>query len=541
MSRGASRHDNQGRRTRKREKPALRVSYLEEPKLIFGDQQEEPNPKLGLFNFGPYSVRDGARHPTRIRLGIIGSGQTVADCKAWLSRIEEPIDPVGRARKQVTPFPGFASDRGPFQSAFVVDQPCVRTLSDNEITAVTDIVDRRRAFEEGLKLLLTQIQMVAQDHHPAVIIVALPQRLYDACRAVGGPRDRSGQVKLTPAERALQRLARRQRKLRQALLFEDLYNVDSDQQLIYRNFRRALKARVMRWGVPIQIMRPRSFYDESAHAGLDDKLAALRRLAVQEPATRAWNFCSAMYFKAGGVPWRLAGIPGGTCFVGISFFRHDTVANPHMHTSLGQVFTDHGDALVVRGERFEWDVARQGSPHLSPEHAHRLVETVICMYEQHVHAPPTRLIVHKSSRFTEDERSAFVQGIRASKVAYYDLVAIYPRGIRLFRAGTYPPARGTLVQIPSGGELLYTMGYIPQLDTYPKGHVPKPIEIIERYGDSDLGTVCEEILGLTKLNWNSTDFAGAFPITLRFSRGVGDVLTELPDEDEPQPHYRFYI
>ena|GEM_PF-3977151 len=207
MNRSTGRREDQGKRMRKREKPVLRVSYLEEPKLILGDQQEESDPKLGLFNFGPYSLRDEARHPSRIRLGIIGSGQTVADCKAWLSRIQGQIDPVARVRKQVRPFPGFASDRGPFQSAFVVDPPCVRTLSDNEITTVTDIVDRRRAFDEGLRLLLTQIQIVAQDHHPAVIIVALPQRLYDVCRAVGGPRDRTGQVQLTPTALTLLHLS----------------------------------------------------------------------------------------------------------------------------------------------------------------------------------------------------------------------------------------------------------------------------------------------------------------------------------------------
>ena len=537
MNRQASRST----RIRRVTKPEFRVSLLEEPDLIFGEGQPESDPKVGLYNFGPYSVADDARHPQRIRLGITGSGSTVGDCKAWLSRIRSSIEPVARSRKQVTRFPGFSDDAGRFNCAFAVDPACVRELPKNEIEAVTETLDRRRAFEMGLELVLGQVRLVAEDHHPDVIVVALPQRLYDVCRAVGGPRDKSARARLTPAEKALQRLARKQKQSSQALLFEDLYRVDAEEQLVYRNFRRALKARVMQWGVPIQIMRPSSFFDESGHRTLADKISALRRQAVQEPATRAWNFCSAMYFKANGVPWRLAGIRPGTCFVGISFFRHDTVASPHMHTSVGQVFTDQGDALVIRGDRFEWDVAKRGSPHLSRTHAKQLVETVVQMYENHVHAPPTRLVIHKSSRYADDERAGFIEGIRSSKVAYYDLVALYSRGVRLFREGTYPPVRGTLVRLPEGGELLYTMGYIPQLDTYPKGHVPRPLEIIERIGDSDLRTVAEEILGLSKLNWNSADFAGTYPITLRFSRRVGDVLTELGDDQQPHPHYRFYI
>jgi hypothetical protein len=526
--------------TRAHERTGLRLSHLEEPDLLFGHGQPHSDPKTGIMDYGPYSVDDPARHPDRIRLGIIGSGETIGLAKDWLRRLQDQVEPVSRSKKQRAFFPGFAAS-SPFRSEFVIDRTCVRDLGDLDTRVVVDMVDRRRAFQSGLDLISKQIQLIAEDHRPDVILVALPQKLYDACRAVGGSRDKSGQAQLTPAERALLRMGRRQGASKQGVLFDDLYKVDAAQQLLYRSFRRALKARVMKWGVPIQIMRPRTFFDESSYATLGDKLAALKRQSVQEPATRAWNFCSAMYFKANGIPWRLAEVPQGTCFVGLSFFRHDTATSPHMHTSLGQVFTDQGDALVVRGDRFQWDVEKQGSPHLTREHAARLVHRIIDTHRSHVHTTPARLVIHKSSRYSDEERAGFLDAIRSAQVARYDLITLYSRGIRLFRAGTYPPVRGTVVEIPGGGELLYTMGYVPLLDTYPRGHVPKPLEVVERFGDSDLQTVCKEVLGLTKLNWNSSDYASTVPITLRFSRAVGDVLTELPDGDDPHPHYRFYI
>jgi hypothetical protein len=46
---------------------------------------------------------------------------------------------------------------------------------------------------------------------------------------------------------------------------------------------------------------------------------------------------------------------------------------------------------------------------------------------------------------------------------------------------------------------------------------------------------------LTKMNWNSANMAGLLPITLRFSRLVGDVLREVPPDREPQPKYKFYM
>ena len=50
-----------------------------------------------------------------------------------------------------------------------------------------------------------------------------------------------------------------------------------------------------------------------------------------------------------------------------------------------------------------------------------------------------------------------------------------------------------------------------------------------------------EILLLTKMNWNSADFCGAMPITLRFAHLVGDILREMPEGFEPNPKYKFYM
>ena len=46
---------------------------------------------------------------------------------------------------------------------------------------------------------------------------------------------------------------------------------------------------------------------------------------------------------------------------------------------------------------------------------------------------------------------------------------------------------------------------------------------------------------MTKMNLNSANMAGLEPITLRFSRLVGDVLREVPADREPQPKYKFHM
>jgi hypothetical protein len=50
-----------------------------------------------------------------------------------------------------------------------------------------------------------------------------------------------------------------------------------------------------------------------------------------------------------------------------------------------------------------------------------------------------------------------------------------------------------------------------------------------------------ETLALTKLNWNSAHFAGSLPITLKFSRLVGEIMREIPADQDPLPQYKYYM
>ena len=59
------------------------ASYMEEPALIFAHDMRHVDPKAGLASFGPYSWLPDRRHPGRIRLGIIGTAQTIAAVRSW--------------------------------------------------------------------------------------------------------------------------------------------------------------------------------------------------------------------------------------------------------------------------------------------------------------------------------------------------------------------------------------------------------------------------------------------------------------------------
>ena len=82
----------------------------------------------------------------------------------------------------------------------------------------------------------------------------------------------------------------------------------------------------------------------------------------------AWNFHTALYYKAGGVPWRLAKQPAAlmTCYVGVSFYK--SVGGERLMTSVAQIFDERGEGLIVQGGSASFDKDDR-SPHLSSKDA----------------------------------------------------------------------------------------------------------------------------------------------------------------------------
>ncbi len=77
--------------------------------------------------------------------------------------------------------------------------------------------------------------------------------------------------------------------------------------------------------------------------------------------------------------------------------------------------------------------------------------------------------------------------------------------------------------------------------TYPGLYIPQPLEIRIIESDESPGVICREILGLTKMNWNNTQFDGKYPITIQCARKVGEIMKYLGENDQPQIRYSFYM
>ncbi len=489
---------------------SMRAWHLPEPALIFGQQGRSTNPKTGLTLFGPWGVGDDAIQ--QIRVAIIGSGETIQSAKHWFERcrgVVSPRDP--KMDPDLFPqFPGVESRQG-FDCRLLTPADLTETLTPAEVARCVSAGTRDRAVEEAVAVVKARLAVLAEKEAPPdVVLVALP----DEVRQVAG------------AGRTHSKVRRPKRARKQmSLCFLDTPVGSTEDQPISRTLHRAIKAEGMRVKLPTQMAWPSTF------TGAGD---------VEDDATRAWNFFTALYYKAGGIPWRATGLARGTCYIGISFYRPAREAGM-LQTSMAQAFSDKGEGLVLRGESFPWSIEQQGAPHLSREHAKRLLAGVLENYEKHLRHLPSRVVLHKSSIFSEDELAGFSEALAGSGIAYHDYLSIGRSSIRFLRVGDEPPIRGTVIEIAPRRYVAYTAGHVPYLRVYPGAHIPNPLSITQHHGSGSVAEVLGEVMALTKLNWNSAVFANADPITLGFARGVGLILAEMPDDIAPANSYRFYM
>ncbi len=279
----------------------------------------------------------------------------------------------------------------------------------------------------------------------------------------------------------------------------------------------------MRARMPIQIGTANLFLDSDGN---------------QDPATRAWNVGLALFYKAGGIPWRLKTDGPETCFVGVSFHHLKTKGRHLVYSSLAQALPTEGDGFALRGEAVPWTAEQGRTPHLSTAQAAGLAEQVLAEYRERTGREPARVVLHKTSKFDAAEQAGFAAALRQIQIV--ELVNLMPSRFRLLKLGSYPPRRGTICRVNGEAAYLFTTGFIPEWGTYPGPHVPVPVELTV-VGRGDLDRIAADVLGLSRMNWNTARDTSGRPITVRFAREVGGIMAELGPAVSPNPSYRYYM
>lgn len=514
--------------------------YLDEPLLSFGDGQVAEDPHDGLALFGPSERR--AALPDYV---VVGTATGLQRWHGWVALLNAPAACVDITRQRPwPPFPGF-------DVAFGASWPMPLREYELDSQRLHEAATKADRFERTYavtNLYLAFLERIARlDAKPALVVCVVPDEVYENCR----PRSTVQEVsdkRRTTEQRVFLRQILKDHKTGQTRMFDD---EDGDLCAIPNNleqygmspdFRRQLKGRMMAHDLPVQIVRESTLIiSEQIRQG---------QKGTNPLSDRLWNFSTALFYKAGLKPWKTPWAREGVCYVGLAYRRDDR--DRRSACCAAQMFLDSGDGIVFVGEFGPWYSEEHNEFHLSKKAAEKLLRGTIETYQKQDGRPLREIFLHARSGLNEEE----FQGFQAACPPGVKLVGIRVRqdrsGLRLFRhddhpevskRGQHPVQRGVFWQRTSHHGLLFTTGFKPRIATYDGWEVPVPLSITVQHGDADLPQVARDILGLTKLNYNSCQMGEAQPITVKYSDSVGEILLANPELPATgwRHNFKYYI
>jgi hypothetical protein len=288
----------------------------------------------------------------------------------------------------------------------------------------------------------------------------------------------------------------------------------------------------LKYGVPIQIIRESTL-------SLEDRGDISRGLTCL--SDRAWNLTTALYYKAGGKPWRLAAAREGVCYIGIAFRRTDYEEMGKTACCAAQMFLDSGDGIVFLGDEGPWYSPKDKQYHLKREAARNLLEGILQTYEDLEGKKLNEIFLHSRSTIDEDEFNGYMDACPEDVKLVGIRVRLERNGLKLYRKGSIAIPRGTFLRWNNNTGYLWGSGFKLRLGTYDGWEVPTPLRIDIQHGKSTIEQVSKDIFALTKLNYNACKLGDSEPVTIKFSDDVGEILVSNPIIKERNPQFKFYI
>ncbi|QJQ03433.1 nuclease PIN [Herbaspirillum rubrisubalbicans Os34] len=307
-----------------------------------------------------------------------------------------------------------------------------------------------------------------------------------------------------------------------------------------------LKALGAKYSIPTQVLNDRAF-------------------TFGFRASIVWRLAIALYVKAGGIPWKLAGmqgVPDDTAYIGLAYALRGDPQNAHFVTCCSQVFDRDGGgmqfvAFEARDPVADPSEARR-NPFLSRDDMRAVLARSIELYQKrNGGALPRRLVIHKTTAFKPQELDGAFDALAGIPEVECIEVGTHTawRGVWLLDSkkaepksfpAMFPVPRGTVVVRSGTSALLWAAGNAPGVSE--KGNffqggksIPRPLVLTRHAGRGPLEMVAAETLALTKMNWNNDALYDQVPVSIRYSQRLARTIANVPDLPGNIYPYRLFM
>ena len=460
---------------------------LDEPDLVFAAKSadgfvRDPHPVRGLVQNRPYdfSLTQGGFAPT-VRVGIVAPAPEAPKLATYLARLHESVQPNSK-QEYLLPYPGFAQTFG-----LPLDLP--QHGHDGWVDLPETFLEQ--TTEQGAatlgQLIRTSIDRLAATTAPNVVVVFIPTRWKRWERYHGF----------------------------------DLHDF--------------VKAYCVQRGIATQFLREET-------------------LTKKHQGEIVWWLALELYVKSMRTPWILDRVDGETAYVGLGFSPvSGGPREKQIVLGCSHLYSSTGEGMTYRLSKLENPLIRNRNPYMRRDDARRVAENARQLFYEWQGKLPSRVVFQKRTPFMPEERVGLLEGLQGIDDVEMLEITVDP-ALRYIASRTrygkleddpFPVRRGAAVVLDKRRALVWVHGAAAGLGgkTYYQGksRIPAPLIITRHHGSAPFKTVAEEILGLSKMDWNSFDLYSKHPATIESSNAIARIGVLLERFGPVSYDYRLFI